>query len=79
MARGKSTAIGMPDSESVTVSVRKIDNGFIIGRSSSGPKGYECTETFSPTKPKLDIPAGAPVKTKASTRKSGRVARQGYR
>lgn len=55
MAKAKS--VPMPMSESVSVSVRKIDNGYIVSRSRSDAKGYSCTETFSPTKPRLDLPA----------------------
>lgn len=80
MPKSKTTgqAIGISDSESVSVSIRAIENGFLITKATSGPKGYECTDTYSPTKPKLDIPAAAPAK-KAAPKKSGRVARQGYR
>lgn len=53
MAKYKS--VPMPMNESHSVSVRKIDNGFIVSKSSSTPSGYKCSETFSPTKPKLDM------------------------
>jgi hypothetical protein len=59
MAR-RTKDIAMPRDEYASVSIRKIDNGFIVSRSISGPKGYSCTETFSPTKPKLDLPGGVP-------------------
>jgi hypothetical protein len=36
-----------------SVSVRPIDNGYIISRSTD--KGY--SEKFSPTKPKIEVPA----------------------
>jgi len=49
-------AVAMPRDEYASVSVRKIDNGFIISRSFSGPKGFKSSETFSPTKPKLEVP-----------------------
>lgn len=48
--------IAMPRDEYASVSVRKIDNGYIVSRSVSGPKGYKCSEEFSATKPKLEIP-----------------------
>jgi hypothetical protein len=49
--------VAMPRDEYASVSVRKIDNGYIVSKSVSGPKGYKCSEEFSPTKPKLEIPA----------------------
>lgn len=64
MARTKS--VPMPKDEYHSVSVRKIDNGFIVSKSSSTPKGYKSTEVFSPTKPKLDIPVAAKPAPKPS-------------
>lgn len=54
----KSVAVPTMGSRSLheSVSVRPIDNGYIISRSSDGPKGYKCSETFSPTKPKIELP-----------------------
>lgn len=39
--------------EERSVSVREIDNGFIVSQHSYGPKGYKSTETFHKTKPKI--------------------------
>jgi hypothetical protein len=39
-----------------SVSVRPIDNGYIVSRSTD--KGY--SEVFSPTKPKIEVPKCAP-------------------
>lgn len=48
--------------EEVTVNVRKIDNGFIIRRSSYDDKGnYKSSEHFSATAPQIPVPA-APSK-----------------
>lgn len=44
-----------------SVSVRPIDNGYIVSRSTD--KGY--SETYSATKPKIEIPACATPKRKA--------------
>lgn len=38
-----------------SVSVRKIDNGFVVHKSSSGPKGYDSSETYHEKKPIVDI------------------------
>lgn len=38
-----------------SVSVRKIDNGFIVNKSTSGPKGYKSSETYHVKKPNIDI------------------------
>lgn len=44
-------------SSSHSISVEQIDNGWLIRQSSCGPGGeYECSETFSPTRPKLVPP-----------------------
>ena len=53
------------DREHMSVSVRKIDNGYIICKSMDGPKGYSSTETYSASKPKIEVPvvkAAAPKK-----------------
>lgn len=50
--------------ESVRVSVRKIDNGFLVTHSTSGPKGYKESEFYHPTKPKLDMPTAKPAPAK---------------
>jgi len=55
-------SVAMTRDEYASVSVRKIDNGYIVSRSHSGPKGYSCVEEFSATKPKLEIPAAKPRK-----------------
>lgn len=44
-------------SENMSISVRKIDNGYIICRSGDGPKGYNYSETYSATKPKIEVPS----------------------
>lgn len=40
-----------------SVSVRKIENGYVVSEYTSGPKGYKSSERFSPTPPKIDIEA----------------------
>lgn len=48
-----------PDShESVSVSVRPIDNGYVLCRSHCKPNGeYVSTETYSPDRPRLNLTA----------------------
>lgn len=53
----KSVAVPSLRSGYESVSVRPIDNGYIISRSTD--KGY--SETYSKTKPKIEVPA-APKK-----------------
>lgn len=49
-------AIAMPSSQNESISVRKIDNGFIVRHSSSGKDGsYKEREMFTPKKPNLDV------------------------
>ena len=42
--------------EHMSMSVRKIKNGFIVHHSRSGPKGYTSHEEYHPTKPKIAMP-----------------------
>ena len=54
MAKGK--AIPMPSTQSETVHIRKIDNGYIVSRDGMDKKGnYKQSEVFSPTKPDVII------------------------
>lgn len=41
--------------ESVTVRVREVANGFITERSTYGADGYKCVETFSKTRPQIQV------------------------
>lgn len=52
-SKGQAVAVPSRSDGYESVSVRPIDNGFIISRST--PKGY--SEHFSPTKPKIEVPA----------------------
>lgn len=45
------------DGEHMSVSVRKIDNGYIVSHTKSGADGYECREVYHSEKPKPDVPA----------------------
>lgn len=57
MAKGKST-ISTPASEHHSVSVRKIDNGWIERRSMCKGDKYVETEKFHASKPKVEIGSG---------------------
>ena len=60
MARmGYSQPMDVGEHQSVSVSSRKIDNGYIVSRTKSGPGGYSCTEEFSPVAPDLGVEAEA--------------------
>lgn len=48
-----STAVTSDGPESVSVSSRKIDNGYVVSRSRSTNSTYECSETFQKDKPEL--------------------------
>ena len=54
----------IPDKGMRSVSVRKIDNGYIVSNTTtgSGPKGYKETETFYPQKPDVSLEVGVPPK-----------------
>lgn len=47
-----------PTSTHHHVSVRKIENGFIVSQSHDGPKGYQSKEFFTKTPPKVKIDTG---------------------
>jgi len=60
-ASGASPARAKPVSKlspstSVSITVRQIDNGYLVCRSQDGPKGYSYTEEYSPTKPVIEVP-----------------------
>lgn len=61
MAKGKSISVPSRPGGYESVSVRPIDNGFIVCK--SGDKGY--SETYSATKPRIEVPA-QPAKAPAS-------------
>lgn len=58
MSKGNARSVPIPAAHSgyESVSIRPIDNGFIVSRSTD--KGY--SETYSATKPKIEIPAAKP-------------------
>lgn len=51
-----SNAVSMPSNERDSISIRPIENGYIVRRSSCDKKGnYTETEMFTPKKPDLSI------------------------
>lgn len=56
MAKSKPCSVDTP--EHVSVSVRKIDNGYIMSHSHSKNGEYKSRETYHATKPKLDVATG---------------------
>ena len=42
-----------PARSHVSLSSRRIDNGYIVSEHSDGPEGFKCTERFSAKEPKL--------------------------
>jgi hypothetical protein len=69
MAKGQTAGPGMND-ESVSMSVRKIDNGFIVRKSCDNGNTYEISEMFSAKKPiiSLDIAPSTPDAEAAGSR-----------
>jgi hypothetical protein len=43
------------ENRSVSVDVRKIENGYIIRESHYGNGDYKCSERFSPKSPKVEV------------------------
>jgi len=61
----------MSDHHSVSVDVRKIDNGYIIRESTfngEGPGSYKSCERFSPTKPTFEVRSSAKSDQKGASR-----------
>lgn len=52
---GSKTIQSGPATTNETISIRKIENGYIVSRSTSGRDFYKQTEKFSPKKPKIDV------------------------
>lgn len=48
--------------EHTSVSIREISNGYVVCESRDGPKGYQYTETYSETKPKIEVPRAKAAK-----------------
>ncbi len=59
----------MQMAEHVSVSVKKIKNGFVVSKSTSGPKGYDCEEEYHEHKPHVDIQSIPLVGTKNKSAK----------
>lgn len=59
------------DSEHMSVSVRKIKNGFLVSKSTSSGDSYDHEEAYHEKKPKIDIQAIPCVD--AGCGKSGKV------
>lgn len=38
-----------------SISIRPISNGFIMSQSHDGPEGYKSTETYHPSRPKVEF------------------------
>lgn len=47
------TLSGKGPKDSVNISIRKIDNGFILSHSSMGKDGYQSSETYHPKEPNI--------------------------
>lgn len=71
MAKGRNSvsviAESAPRADSMhhSVSVRKIDNGYVRSVSKSGPAGYESSETFHRKHPGLGV--GTPMRDSAGS------------
>lgn len=55
--------------EHYSLSVRKIKNGYVVSKSASGPKGYECEDEYHERKPSVDIQSIPLVGTKNKSAK----------
>lgn len=53
--------------QSVSVSVRKIENGYVVCRSEDGPQGYSYRESFSASRPTLEVEGREPKATGPSS------------
>ena len=62
MGKGIAGPVGSEQS----ISVRKIDNGYVTSKTTYGPKGYKCEEVYSKTAPQVVVQAEPKTRAKAS-------------
>ena len=60
-----------------TITIRKIANGYIVRKDCFGKSGYKAVETFTPTKPEVEL--GEERKAKAKPRSSLAQAKKALR
>lgn len=56
----KKREMSIEPNDNVSVSVRKIDNGYIVAKSCYGNGEYHSSETFTKDKPKVELEVGEP-------------------
>lgn len=65
----KAKAFAAPISPQESLSIRKIENGYLVCRSGTNAKGdWKSTETFSPTKPVVTVAGASPSKANAKAK-----------
>lgn len=77
-------AMATPDTPGIegyehSVSIRKIDNGYICRSSTSGPMGYRCSEEYYAEKPTLESLRGTDAGTSAMRDAVSSIHSSGYR
>jgi hypothetical protein len=50
--------MGVPSSDRESMSIRKIENGYIVRHSCDGKDGYSETEYYTEKKPVMTVPKG---------------------
>ena len=74
MARAKSNFAAGPMGDGESISVRKIENGYVVSRSCYDPKkGYQSSESFSAQKPKIEVAGGSAPKRQAAPSALGKA------
>lgn len=54
----KASGLAVPSSDRESMSIRKIENGYIVRHSCDTKDGYQETEYYTDTKPSLIVPKG---------------------
>lgn len=63
MAKVKIARMPMPSTQSQSVRIEKIQNGYLAHHSQDTPKGYQVKTVFHPQKPVVTV-AATPIKGK---------------
>lgn len=50
-----------------TINIRKIENGYIVRKECYGKSGYKAVETYTPTKPEVELREERKARPKART------------
>lgn len=73
---GNITAASPSKNQHINVSVRKINNGYIVSHSKSGDGDYSSTEHFHPKPPKISVMGAEPPTMDRESRKASLIGKK---